>query len=103
MLSNDIPEHLDTIRVTEKISPLACWGPLFADDVTVIISDSAPDPLRRWARSNQGNVETAFGLNHLELRVPKTHNTLLGSKTLPQGVYRRAPPVSLQTTKTHLR
>ena len=30
-------------------------------------------------------------------------NALLESKTLPRGVYRRAPPVSPQTTKRRLR
>ena len=103
MFFNDIPEHLGKIGATDKISPLARWGPLFADEITMIISDSDPDRLRRWATSNEGNVKTALGLKHLQLREPKTHNALLESKTLPQGVYRRAPPVSLQTTKTHLR
>ena len=49
MFFNHIPEHVETIRATERKSPFSCRGPLVADDVTMIISDSAPDRLRRRA------------------------------------------------------
>ena len=100
---NDVQEQLIELRRQQNVQLTAYLDQIYADDITTIIIHKDLDPLREMAVQNVGNVRIIMGGKNLSLQDPKTYNLLMEAEILPNGIYRRGPPVSLKTTKTRLK
>ena len=102
MFFNDVPEQLDALRVQRGLPTAAHLDLVFADDMTTIITHPEPSTLRHCARHKRTNVHTVMNRRHLQLQDPKTFNVPYDPQSLPHGIYRRRPPLTIKSTKTRL-
>ena len=103
MFFNRVGGRLAEMRSMQNIPPGSHHDYIFADDVTTVIVADTKDATRIFSKQNIVNVRKTLGEQHLNLQEPKSHNILMQPAQLPQGVYRRGPPISLLSTKTRQR
>ena len=100
---NDIQKELRMLRQQQGTPLETHQDSIYADDITTVITSPDLDKLREYANKNEGNVKSVMNVKTLKIQDPKTHNMLWEAKDLPEGIYRRKPPISIRTTKTRLK
>ena len=75
---------------------------MFADDLTTVILAPNEPTLQRRAVANAGDVKQVMKKRFLDVQDEKTKNVVYKPEILQEGVYRRAPPLSVLATRTRL-
>ena len=103
MVFYTLPSDLHKARKERGDDTTAYLDLIFADDVTTIVTAPTLETHQRRSRNNIMDVRAGVGKRLLRLQDTKTVNMLYRPEVLPQGVYRRSPPLSYFTTRTRLR
>ena len=102
MFFNNVHTRLEELRGLQSAPRGTHHDYLFADDITTMIVSKAIEQVKTLSHRNVANVRTTLSEDFLTLQEAKTHNILMRPALLPQGVYRRGPPLSLLSTKRRL-